>query len=560
LATESNWSHVEMSQRRQPWALAGPATLFLALAAALPAMGQAATDIHVLPLARDGGRILLAGPPVRVTDRDGYDNQPMFTPDGGAILYTSIRVDQADTYRYDIASGRTLAMTDTPESEYSPTPVPGSDRFSVVRVEGDGTQRLWSFAADGSDPRLVLPDIAPVGYHAWVSDGSLALFVLGQPAEGRPATLQLARPGPGLGRVAATDIGRAIQPVPGRSAVTFTQEIDGEWWLRELDTRDGQARTIVQLLEPDGYHAHTWDGAVLAASGSQLWQLDPQAGWVAIADLAPFEIHGLSRLAVSPDGGLLAVVAERHARETTPGGDATLAAAFADHGATGTMVIRRLSDGREWVHHPARADSTYLPASTFKIPNAAIGLETGVVTGPDEEFPWDGVERQFAGWNRDHTFQSAMTASAVHVFQEVARRVGEPRMTRWLERIGYGNASTDGGIDRFWLAGGLRISAREQVSFLERFVTGRTPFAPETVAAVTDMVLVERGEGWALHAKTGWAFEVQLGWWAGWTERDGETWVFALNIDMPDSRADPPKRLSIGLSALEAVGALPGTR
>jgi beta-lactamase class D OXA-50 len=238
---------------------------------------------------------------------------------------------------------------------------------------------------------------------------------------------------------------------------------------------------------------------------------------------------------------------------------AALAAAFTGEGAHGTIVIRRLSDGREWVHDVARADSGFLPASTYKIVHAAIALETGVVTGPDEHFPWDGERHTIDGWNRDHTLASAMEASAVPVYQEVARRIGEERMGTALSRIGYGNADVGGGIDQFWLRGDLRVSAREQVDFLARFVRGEAGFSPRTMTAVAGMLLTDSGPGWALHAKTGWAFEVELGWWAGWTVNDGETYVFALNMAMPDPRADPPRRMRIGRSALEAVGALPAS-
>jgi beta-lactamase class D len=207
-----------------------------------------------------------------------------------------------------------------------------------------------------------------------------------------------------------------------------------------------------------------------------------------------------------------------------PAPDAALTAAFDAESARGTMMIRRVSDGREWVHAPARADSGFIPASTFKIANAAIALETGAVTGPDEFFPWDGVERQFGGWNRDHTLHTAMAASAVPVYQEVARRIGAPRMAEWLRRLDYGNADIGGGLDRFWLTGELRISAREQLDFLTRFVRAELPLSHETRAAVASMILTDSGDDWALFAKTGWAFEF---------------------------------RIRIGRAALAAVGALP---
>ena len=142
-----------------------------------------ATDIYLAPLSiRDDGRPVV-GTPVNITNRPGYDNQPSFTPDSRAILFTSIREDgQSDIYRYDIASKAIARVTSTPESEYSATVMPGGQRFSVIRVEHDSTQRLWSFALDGSDPQLlVLAALKPVGYHAWIDPNNLALFVLGNP-------------------------------------------------------------------------------------------------------------------------------------------------------------------------------------------------------------------------------------------------------------------------------------------------------------------------------------------------------------------------------------------
>jgi len=236
---------------------------------------------------------------------------------------------------------------------------------------------------------------------------------------------------------------------------------------------------------------------------------------------------------------------------------AELSAAFHAEDATGTMVIRRLSDGREWVHNPARADSAFVPASTFKILNAAIALEEGVASGPDHPFPWDGVERDFQVWNQDHTLATAMTASAVPVYQEIARAVGEERMTRRLAEAGYGNGSTGGGIDRFWLTGELRTSARDQVAFLTRMIIGDLPFSERTLEQVAGMLMADQGDGWVLRGKTGWAFEVELGWWVGWAEREGETFAFALNMAMPDAASDPPKRVRVGRDALVAVGAIP---
>jgi beta-lactamase class D len=244
----------------------------------------------------------------------------------------------------------------------------------------------------------------------------------------------------------------------------------------------------------------------------------------------------------------------------TPGGaaegDTILSGIFEAHEARGTMVIRRLSDGHEWVHDPERAERSLLPASTFKIVNAAIALESDAVSGPDELFPWDGVERQFPGWNQDHTLASAMPASVVPVYQEVARRIGARDMAEWLERLEYGNGSIGGGIDQFWLTGDLRTSARAQIEFLTRWHRGQLPLSASTVEAVSRMLRHDDPSPCNLHAKTGWAFEAEVGWWVGWTDCPGETFLFALNMDIRDPSVDPANRVRIGRAALEAVGAL----
>jgi hypothetical protein len=293
---------------RVSWTFArmGVLSCGLGLAVYGTASAQPATDIYLLELAMRDGRIEAVGTPTAAVSRDGYDNQPAFLPDASGFLYTSIRDGQADIYRYDVATGSSAQVTRTPESEYSPTPIPGSDRFAAVRVEADSTQRLWSFAPDGSDARLILERIAPVGYHAWASPDHVALFILGE-----PPTLQVARVDAGTAATVAGGIGRSIQPVPHRPAVTFTQVTDEEWWIRELDLESGADRAVARLPAPDGYHAWTPDGALLTAHGRRIYQLDDDGAWRLVADLTPYDVGDLSRLAVSPDGTLLAVVADR---------------------------------------------------------------------------------------------------------------------------------------------------------------------------------------------------------------------------------------------------------
>lgn len=294
-----------------PVAAIGLALCVVALPAAsrpergAPSAGQApSTDIHLARLEIDGARIVLLEW-TNATARDGYDNQPSFTPDGAAMLYTSERGGQTDTYRYELATGRRERVTATPESEYSPTAMPGGARFSAVRVEADSTQRLWSFRLDGGDPALVLPDIAPVGYHAWVDEDRVALYVLGS-----PPTLQLADRRTGGADTVAAEIGRSLQRVPGGRLVSFVDRSAEPWWLAMLDPERGAIRRLVATLEGSEDHAWTPGGIALMGSGSRLYAFDPtrDEAWRPVADLAEHGIGGITRIAVAPDGSRLAVV------------------------------------------------------------------------------------------------------------------------------------------------------------------------------------------------------------------------------------------------------------
>ena len=297
-------------------ALAGGAVLALAtMSSALSGQARPSTDVWVVPMKESGGVITL-GEPVNATHRSGYDNQPSFTRNGDAVLYTVIGDDgQADIWRFALPAGKPERVTNTKESEYSANVTPDGHWFSVIRVEADSTQRLWKFPLDGrGDPVVVLERVKPVGYHAWASDHTLVLFVLGGPsrdgAPATPATLQVADDRTGAAEVVARDIGRALVKVPGRAAVSFLQQVkDSLSWIAELDPATRKISRVAQA--PSGWEYHAWSpsGALLAASGSVVYVWKP-GQWVAIAELSRWGVRGISRLAVSPRGDWLAFVAE----------------------------------------------------------------------------------------------------------------------------------------------------------------------------------------------------------------------------------------------------------
>ena len=253
---------------------------------------------------------------INISNNPGYDNQPSFLPDSSGLLFSSNRDGkQMDIYRYDIAAKKVSQVTNTPEGEYSPTVTPDRKTFSAVRTEADGAQRLWRFNLDGSNPRVILENVQPVGYHAWIDDSHLALFVLG--ADRAPATLQLADTKTGTATVAATGIGRSILIRPGKRTVSYLATGETPPVLKELDPGTGTATTLIAPVKESQDTAWMPDGRLLMAKGKDIYAWSPgQNGWTPMVlvriggGTPPPDFNNITRMAVSPDGKWLAFVAE----------------------------------------------------------------------------------------------------------------------------------------------------------------------------------------------------------------------------------------------------------
>lgn len=291
--------------------------LALTAASLQPALRpQTATDIHLFPM-KGGLAGLSASKPQPLAVEPGYENQPFFDPGGRYVLYTANRDGkQTDIYEFDRTSGTTKQLTRTPEGEYSPTiPAvrPSADRlardgFTVIRVEPDGTQRLWQFDRQGQAPVLVLNDIKPVGYHAWIDADRLALYVLGE-----PATLRTARVSTGAADLVARDIGRTLRVIPHTSRVSFVQrEREGTYAIKSLDPSTGSIETLTRTVEGSMDRDYEWmpDGqTVLMTAGTKVFAWSrAEPSWREVLDVAPHGLGAATRLAVSPDADALAVV------------------------------------------------------------------------------------------------------------------------------------------------------------------------------------------------------------------------------------------------------------
>lgn len=228
--------------------------------------------------------------------------------------------------------------------------------------------------------------------------------------------------------------------------------------------------------------------------------------------------------------------------------DDSLKKYFDDEKVTGTFGIMDNGTGQFTVYNlPRYRDSVYLPASTFKIVNSLIGLQTGVISSDTMVIKWDGVVRPIAEWNKDLSMVEAFRASAVPYYQEVARRIGKENMQYWLDSLHYGAGKKDTlykiktAIDTFWLDNSLRITPDEELGLVKRLYFNQLPFFKVYQEKVRQAMLWENNSNYRLGYKTGWGVTPDnhaLGWVVGWIEENQHPHFFVLNIESPDRNID----------------------
>jgi hypothetical protein len=281
--------------------------LVLQWGGAAAASGQDGTDIFLAEVSLRDGRVAI-GAPRNATQREGYDNQPWFLPDGSGFLYSSQRDGQMDIFRYDIAAGQSRQLTRTPENEYSPT-LAADGRMMVVRWPTDmSTGALWWFTAEGVPVEEARGSAPRVGYYAFADEHTLALFINDSI---QSFMLSDTRTGESV-RIGQGMNGSAPRRIPGSTAVSFQQRREGVWWLMRLQPATRAVEPLVPMV--GGVPNYTWTGhgSVLAATENIIWEWAP--GWPEWRKLVEFDdpaLQRMTRLALSPAGDRIAIVSAR---------------------------------------------------------------------------------------------------------------------------------------------------------------------------------------------------------------------------------------------------------
>jgi len=207
---------------------------------------------------------------------------------------------------------------------------------------------------------------------------------------------------------------------------------------------------------------------------------------------------------------------------------------FEEYGVEGCFILYDLKNDLYQIYNSTRCEQGFLPASTFKILNALIGLETGVITDENMVIAWDSIVRSEEAWNRDHTLTSAIQYSVVPYFQEVARRVGPVRMKEMVDDSDYGRMEiTKETIDRFWLWGNSRITPWEQMNFMVNFYTNKLPFSKANLNLVKKLIILKQTDKWIFRGKTGMTVQdnKNIGWLVGYLEENGNVWLYVCNME-----------------------------
>lgn len=240
----------------------------------------------------------------------------------------------------------------------------------------------------------------------------------------------------------------------------------------------------------------------------------------------------------------------------------TLQSIFESRQMNGTIMVFNPIDTIFAGYHAELWDSGYLPASTFKIPNSLIGLETGVID-TNYIFKWTGGKRRLPLWDKDMNLREAFRVSCVPCYQELARKIGVDSMKKYTEQFQYGSMDIHANnLDLFWLEGNSRISPRQQIEFLQKLHDGTLLLKPSTMDQLKSIMVNEKTDLYTLYAKTGWSIRNgnNYGWFVGWVEVQGEPYYFATLLEpmnQKDFTGFANTRKEVTLEALRFLGVVP---
>ena len=267
---------------------------------------QSGSEIYLFDLKSKKGDVTIANP-TNITKHIGYDNQPSFDDAQSLVYYSSFNEDgRADIKTYNYKKKETKAFTTTQEREYSPTLTPDKRSISCIIQRDNNAQDLGKYPVDGGAPEVIINNQI-VGYHAWMDNSHLALFILGETNSLHYYQLPTKQD-----TILASGIGRSLHKIPGERAFSFVHKVtEKDWLIKKVDLNTLKISTITSTLPGHEDIAWTADGLILSSDGEKVFVFAPGkgSGWVEVSVKGDKQsLKGITRLAVNAKGDKLAVV------------------------------------------------------------------------------------------------------------------------------------------------------------------------------------------------------------------------------------------------------------
>lgn len=266
---------------------------------------QSNTEVYLFDFTQNDTNYKISNP-VNISNNKGYDNQPSFLANGKSILFASTRNGQTDVALYSIKNNSKSWLTNTPGSEYSPTQTPNKKYFTSILLEKNGRQLLWRYPFNNKKAEIYVQNLK-IGYHAWFDKNTLFSFVLGN-----PATLQESNLKTKNNAIIAKNIGRSIHKIPKTDLISFISFAENTAKIYSYNPNTQEKIFITEALNKSQDMAWTPDGAIIMGSTNNLYKFKPglDKNWVLFASLKPYNIKGITRIAISPKGNKIAIVVD----------------------------------------------------------------------------------------------------------------------------------------------------------------------------------------------------------------------------------------------------------
>jgi Tol biopolymer transport system component len=280
-------------------------TFIFLLGIGLPGFAQPPSEIYLFDLKVRKDKLTVSNGK-NITNHKGYDNQPSFHATGPIIYYSRADTSgRTDVIAYNFSKNSTKKITDTQEREYSPTLTPDGKFLSCIVQRDDGVQDLAKYPVEGGQPSVLIDNLK-VGYHAWVNNTDLILFVLGEPNTLRWYSLVTKKDS-----VIAGNIGRSLHAIPKSNDMSFVDKSSESWKIKKLNIKGRNVSEITGTLAGHEDLCWTPDGKIIMSDGERLFYFNPASsdGWKEVEGTSSLKLKGITRLSVNKKGDKIAIVA-----------------------------------------------------------------------------------------------------------------------------------------------------------------------------------------------------------------------------------------------------------